>query len=246
MSNSSGSRGFTIVELMLAMAFVSMLLLAIATLTIHVGNLYSRGITMKDLNQSGSELITDLKRTLGAAKLSELKTKSLDGSGGSKVICTGSYSYLINTVKSIEAAESAGSGNATSNALVYDEVIPRVGKLRDQGGVLCPTGGHGILTYNNILSQYKDAHTGIKMTEVLGGGDRGLAPMSFEVNTSGVMNLEGDPDVSLLTVNFRIGTGRSSEIDDSTGRCKPPSDNQSGGEYCAVNDFKVIIRTGNG
>ena len=42
-------RGFTLIELMLAIAFISMLLLAIAAVGIQVGRIYTRGIVLRDV-----------------------------------------------------------------------------------------------------------------------------------------------------------------------------------------------------
>ena len=51
-------RGFTLIELMLAIAFISMLLLAIAAVGIQVGRIYTRGIVLRDVNQAGREYLT--------------------------------------------------------------------------------------------------------------------------------------------------------------------------------------------
>ena len=58
------NRGFTLVELLLAMAGVAVLLISITVTTIQLTNMYHKGITIKSINQSGRE-VGDLIRRDG-------------------------------------------------------------------------------------------------------------------------------------------------------------------------------------
>ncbi|MCL2085710.1 hypothetical protein FWH09_02125 [Candidatus Saccharibacteria bacterium] len=60
-------KGFTIVETMLAMAFVGLLLVAIAVLVRNVGETYAKGITVKNVNESARNIIDDLSRSIAAS-----------------------------------------------------------------------------------------------------------------------------------------------------------------------------------
>jgi type II secretory pathway component PulJ len=54
------ARGFTLIELMLSMSFVSILLISIAMLSIQLSNQYSRGLTLKEVTQAGTEASNDI------------------------------------------------------------------------------------------------------------------------------------------------------------------------------------------
>lgn len=56
--------GFTILELALAMAFISFLLLAIGMVTVQVSRIYQKGMTIKLVNGTGRELVDEFTRTI--------------------------------------------------------------------------------------------------------------------------------------------------------------------------------------
>ncbi len=63
----NNKKGFTILELSLAVVFLSVLLLTIAWLTIHITSTYEKGLTMKAINSSGKEIIDDIQRSIASA-----------------------------------------------------------------------------------------------------------------------------------------------------------------------------------
>ena len=54
--NTNQIQGFTLVELLLAMTGVAILLVAVATTTIQLMNMYHKGITIKTINPQGPAL----------------------------------------------------------------------------------------------------------------------------------------------------------------------------------------------
>ena len=60
-------KGFTIIEITLAMAFLAILMVSIATLIMRVTNIYQKGLAMRAINATGTEIIEDITRTVGAA-----------------------------------------------------------------------------------------------------------------------------------------------------------------------------------
>lgn len=64
---NSIKKGFTLVELALALVFVSVLLLTIAWLTIHLTTVYEKGLAMKAVNSVGKELVDDFSRAVAAS-----------------------------------------------------------------------------------------------------------------------------------------------------------------------------------
>ena len=106
--HSYDKKGFTLVELMLAMVFVSVLLLAIALTAIQSGRLYNRGTILRSINQAGRDISDNLRRdflqansqkiNLGAdpADMSGniIEHKSASGKTGGR-ICLGYYSGMM-------------------------------------------------------------------------------------------------------------------------------------------------------
>ncbi len=78
------TNGFTIVELSLALAFFSVLLLAIGALSIHIIGIYQKGLSMKAISSTSRELISDFSRSISASvgqNISENCSK-FPGNGG--------------------------------------------------------------------------------------------------------------------------------------------------------------------
>lgn len=60
-SKSAGTRkGFTLIELTLAVAFISVLLITISLVTSEIINIYRKGYAMKSINQVGRDLVEEL------------------------------------------------------------------------------------------------------------------------------------------------------------------------------------------
>lgn len=84
--------GFTIVELMLALAFLSVMLLFILSATIQVMRSYSKGLTVKQMNQVGRTITEDLARTARTASPGSVSTAHIDDGR----LCIGGISYIWN------------------------------------------------------------------------------------------------------------------------------------------------------
>lgn len=229
-------QGFTLIELMLAMSFVSILLVSIAMLTIQISNLYTQGLTMKEINQAGTEVSTEIKRTMAQAYVSGIKSRQ--DSEGRQVLCTGEYSYIANNPTDLED-EDLPTPPLTLLKIPGTTSNVRLAKVRDSGGVLCsPT---QVLS-SSLLS---DA------VELLGGGDRRLVvselqllPDQATINASPELKANFDDNRMLYTVNMILRTGAEDELLD--GQCRPPADTSSNTQYCAINNFNIVVRVGNG
>ena len=67
MKKNSIKKGFTIVEVTLAMVFISIILISIAWLTIHISSVYEKGLAMKAVNSTAKELIDDFSRAISTS-----------------------------------------------------------------------------------------------------------------------------------------------------------------------------------
>jgi len=65
--NKKTRGGFTLVELLFAMAFLSVLLLVIAYLVIYIITIYQKGLTLRAVSSTGRQLIDDVNRSIISA-----------------------------------------------------------------------------------------------------------------------------------------------------------------------------------
>lgn len=95
----SKQHGFTLVELMLAMVFLSAILLICASVIVQSFGIYNKGLAIKQINQIGRTLTEDMTR---AANSGNLVTDSAPGTN--HVLCLGSSVYIWNTVQQTRAS----------------------------------------------------------------------------------------------------------------------------------------------
>ena len=93
-------QGFTLVELMLAMAFISILLLSITMVGIQAGRMYSRGVVLRDINQAGRDISDTIRRDFLQANANKIDSSGLrvpnNSSWATGRLCLGSHSYVWN------------------------------------------------------------------------------------------------------------------------------------------------------
>ena len=236
-------QGFTLVELMLAMAFVSVLLLAIALTAIQAGKLYSRGTTLRNVNQSGRNVSDMLRRDFlqsNAQKIADdgqvIQVKTTDGTVVNERICLGYYSYIWNRV---DAMVRATGDNAIQQYIVkYDgadarDVAINLVRVVDSGGNLCRKSGTPAV-YPKVVD--RDMATELLQSPA---DENFLGIYDFHLKKI----TAGDSSEALFALGFTLGTGRTGEINTADQSCKPPADDESNMEFCAINKFETIVRT---
>ncbi len=237
-------QGFTLVELMLAMAFVSVLLLAIALTAIQAGKLYSRGTTLRNINQSGRNISDMLKRDFlqsNAQKIADdggqvIQVKTTDGTVVNERICLGYYSYIWNRVDAIVRA--TGDNYIQQLLVKYDDADARdvainLVRVVDSGGNLCRKSGTPAV-YPKVVD--RDIATELLQSPT---DENFLGVYDFYLNKI----TSGDSSEALFALGFTLGTGRTGEINTADQSCKPPADDESNMEFCAINKFETIVRT---
>ena len=60
-------KAFTIIEVTLSMAFVSVLLITISLITLNIISLYQKGLAMRSVNSVGTQVIDEITRTISGA-----------------------------------------------------------------------------------------------------------------------------------------------------------------------------------
>lgn len=232
------SAGFTIIELMLAMGFVGLLLLAIAMTTIQIGNIYTKGTTLRQVNQAGRAISDELQRSIAATSPFDINASGADARyieqpGGGR-LCVGKYSYVWNYGQALSAEPGAPE---LVNQYATEGAPIRFARVDDSNASLC-------VNPNKKITQSI-------ATEMLDGGDRDLVVHRFKVNQTTAI----DPTTgqALYAISFTLGTNDRSQLD--TGKpgdimtgsasCKPPAAGVGGEDYCSVNTFDIVARAGN-
>ncbi len=108
--------GFTIIELLLAMTGIAFLLLFVTYAILHMTNLYSKGIAIRQINQIGRQVSDEISRELrygGAPKALTANNR----------LCVGTKSYIWNkkgTLASNPIANTTASGNVVGLVRMND------------------------------------------------------------------------------------------------------------------------------
>lgn len=227
-------QGFTLIELMLAMTFIAVLLLAIAMTTLQISAIYNKGITLREVNQAGRAVSDELQRSISSAVPFDV-TPKVDASpatatskyvvrdGGGR-LCLGRYTYAWNYGKSI-----AGVSGAPAVFNKYtDGTAVRFAKISDPSADLCVNSAQSIIRAN--------------ASEMLTSGDRDLVMHDFSI-----VNGASDPVTgqAMYAISLVIGTNDNDQIETNDRSCKPPAGGVGKENYCSINQFDIIARAGN-
>lgn len=97
----SKQKGFTLIELMLAMAFLASILVLCTAVIIQAFTIYNKGLAVKQINQLGRTLTEDMTRAANSGKV----VLDLDtANANSHILCLGSSAYIWNTVTDVRSA----------------------------------------------------------------------------------------------------------------------------------------------
>lgn len=231
--NQDKQHGFTLIELMLAMGFVSALLLAVAMTVIQIGNIYNRGLTLKDVNQAGRSLSSELQRSIAASEPFDLSDKFINESWGGR-LCTGQYTYVWNYG---EALLSTNPNYTFRN--VYKNANPSPNEEIHFIKVIDPSASYCSGSAKQVIDNSS-------ATELLNVGQHNLAIHYFDVSSQPSAS-DGSIDQQLYSIVILIGTNDQSALTGvlSTKTCKLPGVAGADLSYCSVNQFNIVARAGN-
>lgn len=238
-SKYSLQRGFTIVELLLAMTFVSILMLSIALVVIQVSNIYNKGLTLRAVDQTGRAVSADIQRVLGQAEpLASLQgafivqrgnaaAETDDAKGGR--FCTGEFTYIWNYGVALDEANYDPINTYRTNPNDEEKEL-RFVRIRDDDAYYCTNdGGLPPVSPDGAI-------------ELLAEGDRNLVVHDFSVE-----QIAYDPLLSqaLYRVRMQLGTNDQAALTSADRSCKPPSEESAFQDFCAVNIFEFTAQVGN-
>lgn len=218
--------GFTLIELMLSMSFVAMLLVAIALTTTQIMHTYTKGLTLREVNQAGRAISEDIERTIAETPLFKVDSKYITKPGGGR-LCTGAYTYAWNYGKTKELGGGKTLPSAYNRYKNSKSVI-RLVKVSDASGTLC--------------AKMNDPIPDDQAKELLVAGDRNLAVQQFTITEGNRDDVSGQ---ALYAISFTLGTNERAQLNASGTTCLPPSVGSGNEDFCAVNQFDIIVRAGN-
>lgn len=271
MKKMNNKKGFTLVELMLAVAFLGTLLLSIAMLTIQLINIYTKGSTMRSINTTASSIIKDLRSSVGYSEnipdILDAKdsrenffwrndAKASESTYG--MFCTGTYTYVWNYRDAmLNYREDKTNGDYFKIGIGTDE-------SKATGYALAKVYDSKCNSFNKVV---KDAKTTpgsspiimVGKTEnltVLVDGRKGsegtdLALYDFSVLTATRSQVTGR---AIYDISFVLGTMQGNiNVTSSNDYCNnnTPGEYKStlasqyddvSMDYCSVNRFEVVVR----
>lgn len=251
-SNQNQHAGFTLVELMLAMSFVAMLLLAIAGVVLQIAGTYHKGTTMQAVNQAGRAIVTDMRRTVASGKPFVPQTAFIQQRVGGATtgavkggrLCTGTYTYVWN----IAADASANASNQINRYSGTDgATLLRFIKVVDNGATYCqlPAGSstYPDITKADATELFADSNLAVQCLQ--------LNHMQCQVDTATTTPLPAptplttSPSMQLYDITMLLSSADQTAIN-TAGACIPPTEVGSYENYCAVNEFDFTVQAGNG
>lgn len=252
-------QAFTIVELMLAVAFLGTLLLSIAMLTMQLINIYTKGATMRAINSTGSSMMRDIRSSVGASKEyaaindSEDSEKDYlyrdnakDSESRYGMFCTGSYTYVWNYQNAMMDYRSGESTDYLSIELDGESRPYGFARVADDGCVKFKNERDN--NAKKITSATSDVMVLLDGAESGDGTD--LALYDFSVLTATRNQVTSK---ALFNISFVLGTTRGGvNVVSSSNYCQL---NSNGGataasqnmadvsmNYCSVNRFEFTVR----
>ncbi|HET7629861.1 MAG TPA: type II secretion system protein [Candidatus Saccharimonadales bacterium] len=203
--------GFTIIELTLAMAFLSMIFLLVALVTIQLLSIYNRGLAIKQINEVGSAIMSDINQVSNSGLTTQF-------SAGSNFICVGDTGYYWNTMATLNNDDPHYYFNDDNQPIG----VVKTNNTADQAGLNCSGG---------VLSTDKPVDRS-QVTSLVGDNIRviDLSTRNDSAN-SHIHQLT-------LTIGTYSEDGSNQPIfKDGHWQCPPTSI----GQFCAVDTFKTVI-----
>lgn len=265
-SKAPTKSGFTILELALAMAFVSFLLLAIGFGIVQVSVVYQKGLTLKTVNSTGREVIDEFSRTILASKYENDKNfqytftekiDNVDVGGSDKEVqtygafCTGTHSYIWNTGYALKLPKDVENENKRAvfierkgddrSADVSHEDF-RLARVSDPSREVCIRHAERIdTTSENIF----DAEKSSNFVEILSPSENDLVFYNFTMYRPAY---HGGTGHALFAGSFILGTVAGTiDITLSGDFCTDkPGNFTTDFTYCSVNKFNFAARATGG
>lgn len=220
-------------ELSIAMTFLSILLLAIAMLTLQISSIYNKGLTLRAVNESGQLLSSEIQRKLNQSDPKSTKAVIKDVGGR---LCAGTTVYAWNHANKFDDPAAKDFNIYPSGGSVSERTKIRFSKFSAEVNEYCEDSDT-----STDGEQYKQLPEKDTMTDLLSqGGNADLVLRGFEFNDYQISTADGKQTVYRIV--FTLGTNTNDLITDVT--CDVSKSSRVDDEYCAVNKFTITARAG--
>jgi type II secretory pathway pseudopilin PulG len=203
--------GFTIIELTLAMAFLSMIFLLVALVTMQLLATYNRGLAIKQINEVGSAIMSDINQVSNSGLTTQF-------SAGPNFICVGDTGYYWNKM---QVLNSGGPHYYFSDDHQAVGII-KTNNTTDPSGLNCdgvPLSSNMPVDRSKVTSLVGDSVRVIDLTTRNDSANNHLHQITLTIGTY-------SPDGSNQPI-----------FQDGHWQCPPTSI----GQFCAVDTFKTVI-----
>ena len=173
---TSKQKGFTLTELMLSMAFVSFLLLFLMAGIIHVMRIYNKGLSIRQINQSGRQVSEDFVRTAKYATAGTARYDSVN-----QRVCVNGITYAWNL--NDPTAGGATIKNSFTGAPAGTSPITMV-RVTDSGGTLCGLAAANVIPYAQA-SRMLPIGLNVKKAELTSADSGKIVMLSTVLSTGG-------------------------------------------------------------
>ena len=225
-------KGFTIIELMLAMSVVALLLLAIATMTMQMITIMTKGNTFRELNAAGRTINDDFTREFNSIYgLGEWTGKVVNDpttdayyvrNGDSGAFCDGKSSYLWNLYNNRR--------RDIANDIHFQNGDPiRLVRASDPTRSYCQDKNLWTRVPNNS-----------NVKNILSEGETGLMLYDIQFSTAPKL-IDNASNQSIVNIAYVLGTKNdNNQINVAGMNCNPTGQYK---DYCAINKFDITVRT---
>jgi len=248
-------KGFTIIELLLAMSFIAVLMVTIAFLVIRITAIYQKGLSTRSVNQVGRNLIDEFNRAVadspvdGTLDSRDRYFVSIPNAGTQLqgAFCTGRYSFVWNTGTAIKEGRRIQFRN--NNGTFSFRLL----RLNDAGRTICTrvnaAGGPNLdfrsttpTEFNSIIPQEMLTLSGADDAPTTdSASESDLALYDLRVFPPTINRLTGH---AFFSATFILGTLRGIDITTSGDYCRNISRGlDTDFAYCSINKFNFAMTT---
>lgn len=218
-------KGFTIIELLIAMSIFTVLLLVLTGAVVQIGRLYYKGLTMSRTQEAARTVMDDLSRAIQYTP-GIVKT-TLTPAGNSQGVCVGSRRYSFVPGRKLDK-------DVSGRSLVADQDLSGCTAAQNLSSA---TAGNELLADKMRVSQLR-IQSSVE--------DPTLAPQAYRVTVRivyGDDDLMCSPSVTVTTdgAHCSNGSGSISAALLSSSRDLQCKNIKSGTQFCAVAELSTIV-----
>lgn len=158
-------QGFTLVELILATAFIAFILIFMLSTMLQVMSNYNKGLAVKQINQTARTVEDELSRLIQNTDTTAINTSRIANGR----VCLGGVSYVWNI------------RNATTNQYTNGTPVKMV-RVNDAGGALCGAGLPAVNPAN--ASELLSGSIWVQQMNVVVSTNQKLADITISLSTS--------------------------------------------------------------